>query len=138
MNKTLFLFVGFLLTGCTAAGTLYRPITDDLNSARAYDFLNPEIKMYFGKSEIKGKNLGTYTANKRTNSSNKPSYEACQIAFLSAVKSLQNRAVKEGGNAVVNIHSYYKGVPQWSDTTYRCEDGHVATAVTLRGTVIKM
>ncbi|MBR4806585.1 MAG: hypothetical protein IKZ64_02060, partial [Alphaproteobacteria bacterium] len=69
MKRILLLIVGILLTGCTAAGTLYRPITDDLNSERAYDFLNPEIQMFFGKSEINGKDLGTYTANKRTNSS---------------------------------------------------------------------
>ncbi|MBO4480820.1 MAG: excinuclease ABC subunit A [Alphaproteobacteria bacterium] len=138
MSKTLFLILTVLLTGCTAGGTLHRPIADDLNSERANGFLNPEIQMFFGKSEISGKNLGTYTANKRTNGSNKTPEDACQIAFLSAIKSLQNRAVKQGGNAVTNIHSYYKNVPQWSDTTYRCEDGHIVTAVTLRGTVIKM
>lgn len=136
--KKLFLTTAVLLTGCTAGGTLQRPIVDDLYSERADGFLNPEIKMFFGKSDITGKNLGTYIANKRTNGSNKTPEEACQIAFLSAVKSLQNRAVKEGGNAVTNIHSYYKGVPQWSDATYRCEDGHIISAVTLRGTVIKM
>lgn len=138
MKKISLLSLTVLLTACTAGGTLHRPIADDLYSERAQGFLNPEIKMFFGKSNIKGKDLGTYTANRRTNGSNKTPEEACQIAFLSAVKSLQDRAVQEGGNAVINIHSFYKKVPQWSDITYRCEDGHVATAVTLRGTVIKM
>ncbi|MBO7066805.1 MAG: excinuclease ABC subunit A, partial [Alphaproteobacteria bacterium] len=73
----------------------------------------------------------------KTNSSNKDASEACQIAFLSAVKSLQDRAVREGGNAVVNIHSFYNKIPEWSDTTYHCEDGHLMSGVALRGTVIK-
>ena len=99
--------------------------------------LNPEIGLQFGKQDIKGKKLGTFVSNMKTNASNKYAEESCRIAFLSAVKSLQYRAEKEGGNAVVNIHSYYKKVPSWSDTTYHCEDGNLMSGVALRGTVVK-
>lgn len=114
-----------------------RPIHEDLHSARADGFLNPEIELSFGKSEIKGRNLGTWVSNKKTNSTNKTAAEACQIAFLSAVKSLQDRAVREGGNAVTNIHSFYDKVPEWSTTEYRCKDGYLMSGVALRGTVVK-
>ena len=125
------------LAACSAAGPIMRPIHEDLHSARADGFLNPSIELSFGKSEITGKNLGTWVSNKKTNSSNKTAEEACQIAFLSAVKSLQDRAVHEGGNAVTNIHSFYDKVPEWSTTEYRCKDGHLMSGVALRGTVVK-
>lgn len=125
------------LTACSAAGPIMRPIHEDLHSARADGFLNPEIELSFGKSEIKGKNLGTWVSNKKTNSTNKTAAVACQIAFLSAVKSLQDRAVREGGNAVTNIHSFYDKVPEWSTTEYRCKDGHLMSGVALRGTVVR-
>ncbi len=137
MKKLSLLCLSGLVAACNAGGTLNQPIARDLYSERAIGFLNPEIELSFGRAEIIGREIGTFTANRRTNGSNKNSDTACQIAFLSAVKSLQERAVTEGGNAVVNIHSYYKGVPEWSQNTYHCEDGHIITAVTLRGTIVK-
>ena len=136
MKKYLLLLCTCLLCGC-GAGSLDRPIQEDLNSELASNTLNPEIQLSFGKHDITGKNLGTYVSNKKTYSPSKGSAYACQVAFLSAVKSLQDRAEKEGGNAVVNIHSYYKKVPKWSDTTYYCQDGAYLTGVALRGTVVK-
>ena len=137
MKPIISLLVLGALAACSAQGPIMRPIDEDLSSAKAEGFLNPEIDLYFGKSQIKGRDLGTYVSNKKTNSSNKTAEEACQIAFLSAVKSLQDRAVREGGNAVVNIHSFYEKVPEWSATEYRCKDGHLMSGVALRGTVIK-
>lgn len=137
MKSILSILVFGTLAACGAQGPILRPINEDLHSTRAEGFLNPEIGLYFGKSQVKGTNLGTYVSNKKTNSSNKDASEACQIAFLSAVKSLQDRAVHEGGNAVINIHSFYDKVPEWSETTYRCKDGHLMSGVALRGTVIK-
>lgn len=137
MKPIISLLVLGALAACSAQGPIMRPIDEDLTSAKAEGFLNPEIDLYFGKSQIKGRDLGTYVSNKKTNSSNKTAEEACQIAFLSAVKSLQDRAVREGGNAVVNIHSFYEKVPEWSATEYRCKDGHLMSGVALRGTVIK-
>ncbi len=136
MKRKLSICALLFLCGC-GAGSLERPIQDDLNSELAKQTLNPEISLQFGKHDIKGKNLGTFVSNKKTNASNKYAEESCRIAFLSAVKSLQARAEKEGGNAVVNIHSYYKKVPSWSDTTYHCEDGNLMSGVALRGTVVK-
>ncbi|MBO4582433.1 MAG: hypothetical protein J5714_00045 [Alphaproteobacteria bacterium] len=136
MKKSIFLFVCIFLCGC-GAGPLERPIQEDLNSELASKTLNPEIQLSFGKHDVTGKNLGTYVSNKKTYSPSKSPEYACQVAFLSAVKSLQDRAEREGGNAVVNIHSYYKKVPKWSDTTYHCQDGAYLTGVALRGTVVK-
>lgn len=137
MKKLLFIPIAAALAACSAQGPMQRPIYEDLNSERAAGVLNPEIALSFGRGTVVGQDLGTYVSNKKTNSSNKSAAEACQIAFLSAVRALQSRAESEGGNAVVNIHSYYKKVPEWSSTTYHCEDGHLMSGVALRGTVVK-
>ena len=138
MKKTIFILAAFLLSGCMfGAGKVERPIQDDLDSELAQRVLNPEIKLFFGEQDIKGENLGTYVSNKKTYSPTKSTKTACKVAFLSALKSLQARAVKEGGNAVTKIHSYYGKVPEWSDTVYRCKDGWYLTGVALRGTVVK-
>ena len=41
--------------------------------------------------------------------------------------------MREGGNAVVNIHSYYKSVPFKSNTEYECGAGKIMGGVALRG-----
>ena len=48
------------------------------------------------------KDLGVFTSNKRTNAFGKSDEAACQIAFLSAVISLQSRSNKLGGNAIID------------------------------------
>ncbi|TMH43758.1 MAG: excinuclease ABC subunit A [Betaproteobacteria bacterium] len=67
--------------------------------------LDPQIKLYFGKpSKLKvAKTIGEWTSNKKTNAFNKSDQEACNIAFISAAVSLQDRAKREGGNAVITM-----------------------------------
>ena len=48
------------------------------------------------------------TTNKKTSGFAKSDQEACEWAFLSAIKALQERAQRDGMNAVVNITSNYK------------------------------
>ena len=137
MKKISLLCLTVLLTACNGAGTVYRSINEDMNSERAKEVLNPDIKMTFGKSErVNGKKLIMYIANKRK--AFMATEEACQSAFLGAVRYLQDRATEMGADAVVDIHSFYKRVPEWSTETYHCEDGNMVTAVTLQGTITKM
>jgi hypothetical protein len=100
----------------------------------------PEIKMYFsGQPTPKtADSKGTYTSNKKTNFFNKSDQEGCEWAFASAVLALQDRAVAEGGDAVIDIHSYYKKNEFKSATEYQCVAGAVTGGVTLRGTVVKL
>jgi uncharacterized protein YbjQ (UPF0145 family) len=57
---------------------------------------------------------------------------------LSAVLELQERAVKEGGDAVVGIKSNWKNQETVSDTEYVCADGSLMSGVALKGTVVKL
>lgn len=113
-------------------------IQDALNSPQAKEVLDPSIKLYFGKPAPGGKVLvkGAVT-NPKTNALNKSDAEACQWAFLSAVKKFQERAKKEGGSKVGNLVSYYKKKEYRSTTQYECHAGRSIAGVALKGDVVK-
>ena len=83
-----------------------------------------------------GRDLGVFTANRRTNAFGKSDEEACKIAFLSAIISLQTRANKMGADAVVEIKSITKHNDLESDTNYRCAAGAFVANVALTGRVV--
>jgi hypothetical protein len=115
-------------------------IQEAMQSDEAKAKLGDEVKFFFG-SEAPAKpksTLGTFTSNKKTNFANKSDQEGCTIAFLSAMISLKERALSEGGNAVMNIHSVYKKQTFKSETEYECGAGKILGGVALRGTVVKL
>ena len=114
------------------------PIKDALETSDAKAKLGTEVKFVFGSSPAGAKTFGTYTSNKKTNFANKSDKEGCEWAFLSAMISLKERALAEGGNAVVNIQSYYKKNEFTSATEYECAAGAFVGGVALRGTVAKL
>jgi len=114
------------------------PIKEAMNTDAAKDKLSKDIKFYFGKKRVKyRRSIGTYTANRKTNAFNKSDEEACEWVFLSALLALQDRAIASGGNAIINIHSYYKKEAIHSSEKYECHAGAVMAGVALRGTVVK-
>ena len=82
--------------------------------------------------------FGEFQSNKKTNAVGKSDKRACQWAFASAMKTLRERAIKEGGNAVVNIRSNYKGTLTSSSTTFQCGAGEIMAGVTLIGDVVEL
>jgi len=52
--------------------------------------------------------------------------------------ALQNRAKREGGNAVVNISSYYKKKTVSSKTRFECHAGAFIAGAALIGKVVKV
>ncbi len=102
--------------------------------------LGAGIRFFFGDQEHPDveRQIGTYTSNKKTNAFGKSDRKACNRAFLSAMISLQERAIAEGGNAVVNIRSYYKSNEYTSPTEFECGAGGVVAGVALRGDVVKL
>jgi uncharacterized protein YbjQ (UPF0145 family) len=102
--------------------------------------LGSEIKFYFGNQTHSSiaSNFGEFRTNKKTNAFNKSDKEACQWVFLSAMISLRDRAVTEGGNAVINIKSNYKNNLTVSDTTFSCGSGAIIAGVALVGTIVKL
>ena len=115
-------------------------ITEALQSSPDKSRLDKTLELYFGDQSHPSiaTRFGTFTTNRKTNSFNKSDKAACEWAFLSAMLSLQERARREGGNAIVNIRSYYKKQEISSRTEYMCGAGAFVTGVTFLGTVVKL
>lgn len=102
--------------------------------------LDQGVRFYFGDQahgEIETSS-GTFTSNKKTNGVGKSDREACMWAFLSAMLSFQDRVKAEGGNAVVNLRSYYRRNEISSTTEFECGAGNIMAGVTFRGEVVKL
>ena len=134
----------FLLVFCAAPSALARdtllrfPITDPMQTTTAAAFTH--AKFYFGKQPYPrgAKVIGTYTSRRITNAVGKGDKEACDWAFLSALKSLYVRTGEVGGNAVVNIRSITDNWPEESEAEYVCRAGNVVAKVYLEGTIVRL
>ena len=148
MKRTTGTIVAIVAMGCmTYASAKGRddhiklPIHDALEKGQSYkDTVGSDIKLFWGtqKTPVVDRKMGEFTSNKKTNAANKSDQEACDLAFISAVIALQQRARKEGGNAVVNIRSVYKQEDSDSPTEFICGAGKIMAGVALRGTVVKL
>ncbi len=141
INKNLFLM---LLVMSISTTVLARDdvgdysIADTLGLEQAKEKLGDEVKFYFG-TQPHGKilkNFGEKGTNKKTNAFGKTDEEACQWAFLSAMMSLKDRAVREGGNAIVSIKSNYKNRETTSNETFQCGAGSIIAGVALKGKIV--
>ncbi len=115
-------------------------IAEALRTLAAEQRIDRNVQLIFGDQPHPpvAKKLGTYTSNKKTNAFIKSDKEACEWAFLSAILSLQERARREGGDAVVNIRSFYKKISISHQTKYMCGAGAIVAGVAFRGDVVKL
>lgn len=133
-----------ILLGTTAAvarDTRYELKIDDVKNDPRYAGTVPtDVEFYFGQQAPAGHavNLGEFVTNRKTNSVGRPDEEVCRWAMMAALKVLRERAIAEGGNAVINIVSYYKKKTFSSDTLYECHAGNIVAGVALKGTVVKL
>jgi uncharacterized protein YbjQ (UPF0145 family) len=137
------LTIGVLLTApaVEARDTIYKLKIDEvLQNAEFKAKLGNDVRFYFGDKKMPGvqQNFGEIVTNKKTNSVGKPDEEACRWALLSALLALRERARKEGGNAVINIVSYYKKDAFSSATEYECHAGNIIVGVALKATIAKL
>ncbi|HHM05085.1 MAG TPA: excinuclease ABC subunit A [Gammaproteobacteria bacterium] len=116
------------------------PIEDAMTTEDALARLDPNVRFFFGDQPYGDvvQRFGEFRTNKKTNAFNKSDQRACEWAFLSAIVQLQKRALREGGNAVVNIRSNYKSQEYSSATEYECGAGTFLAGVALIGTVVKL
>lgn len=116
------------------------PIADAMATPDAKARLNMSVQFFFGNSPHPpvAQSFGVFMSNKKTNGTNKSDKEACEWAFLSAMLSFQDRAVSLGGNAVINIRSYYRKNEISSETEYECGSGALMSGVTFQGEVVKL
>jgi len=135
------LFVTFGIQAAAARNTaLILPVSSVMSMPDAKQKLDGSVKFYFGKSGHPAvlKKFGNCVTNKKTNSFGKPDEEACNWAMLSALITMQERAQNEGGNAVINIESYYKRQANSLNSEFECHAGAFVAGVALRGDVVKL
>lgn len=115
-------------------------IKEALSSPDAKSRLDPGVKLYFADQQHPHaeKALGTWVSNKKYPLLNNKAKAVCESTFIDAVEELQRRALKEGGNAVIGIESYYDKMIRPSVDQYVCSIGYVVVGVALRGGVIKV
>ncbi|MDR1849546.1 MAG: excinuclease ATPase subunit [Zoogloeaceae bacterium] len=121
--------------------TLYPLIKDALELGKAQGKLDGTIKFYFsGQSHpaVASRLVQGAASSKKTNSANKSDEEACHWAMLSVLVAFQERARKEGGNAVINLESYYKKKSYKNKDKYECHAGSIMAGVALKGDVVRL
>src|SRR5262249_24920239 len=116
------------------------PIGQALKSPAAHCRVDPAIRLFFGRQGHPNvtKDFGLWPTNKKTNAFAKSDQQACEWVFLSAVIALQERARKQGGNAVINIVSNYKNIVTSSESEYVCGAGALIAGVALKGRVVNL
>ncbi|CAN0624331.1 conserved exported protein of unknown function [Burkholderia multivorans] len=136
-----------LVTLCAALATSHVFARDTIDNYPVADALGSEpgkvgddVALYFAGQPHPAvrKSFGHFATNKKTNAFGKSDLEACQHVFLSAVIELQERARKEGGNAVINIQSNYRNELRSSATEFTCGAGAIIAGVALVGDVVTL
>lgn len=107
-----------------------------LDMPEAQGKLDGTVKFYLAGSPTPKvlKKLGEDTSNAKTNAFNKSAEEACRWNALSALIKLQDKAKRDGANAVVEITSYSEKVMFSSPTDIQCSDGAFLAGIALKGT----
>jgi uncharacterized protein YbjQ (UPF0145 family) len=142
MKTTAASIIAFVAASCfsslamAADETVKMAIKDGLEAGKhTKRTLGGDIALYFGpqKTPAVTKKIGEWTSSQKSMRHSRQ--EACDTAFVSALLSLQDRARREGGNAVINISST---IGDSSATEYSCIAGRVTAHVQLRGTVVTL
>lgn len=144
MKTSLFLLPLFLFCFLSPAhavdSQLSFPLEHAMQSGKVLSALHKDIALYWGarKTPAIVQNFGHFKTSKRTNGLGKSKQDACDWALASAIVTLQKRAVREGGNAVINLKSNLNNNPVSSTTTYECLAGSLIINVALTGDVVKL
>jgi len=137
------LLVSLSLCAITAQArdtTHFLPIKDAVEIGKTQG-LADDIRLYFGNQKhpaVAATLTKGISTNKKTNAANKSDEVACNWAMQSALIQLQQAARNMGGNAVVNIESYYKKKVFRSDDQFECHAGAIMAGVALRGDIVKL
>jgi len=115
-------------------------IADAMGTADAKQVLSQGIELYWGGQSyaLPSAHQGEYVASRKASAINVSDMGACYTAFIKAVRSLQDRAYAEGGNAVVNIRSFYDQNAVSSENQFECHAGAMIAGVALKGEVVTL
>lgn len=143
MKHSLTLLISLILvcSHATARDTKHMfPISEAFDSPDYQEKLGSDIKFYWGTQAHPkvARSYGEFVSNKKTKAFRRSDKGACEWALLSALLTFKQRAQTEGGNAVVNLRSFYKKNEVSSETEYECHAGAIMAGVALKGEVVKL
>lgn len=135
--------LGLSVFGATARAAddvLTLPVASALQGPDAAKALDGTVAFYFGKTPHAAvvQSLGEFVSNKKSNAFGKVDASSCNRALLSTLITFQKRAKALGGNAVVNIRSYYDKREVSYDKEFECHNGFLMSGVALKGEVVKL
>ena len=143
MRFAVFMLVAFSVTILSAGMTNARetdlklPVQHALETSVAKKkLLDIPFFMAGQKHDKVVKDLGVFKSSKTSSGFSKSDQEGCDQAFLSALITLQQRAKKEGGDAIVEIKSVTKDSNVESATEYGCLAGAMIVRVALEGRIV--
>ncbi|MBR9772171.1 excinuclease ATPase subunit [Halomonas litopenaei] len=117
----------------------FLPIQEALATPAAQEKLDPNIRLVFADAGGNvSQDFGEVVTSRKTNAFNKTDEEACRWVMLSALIALQDSARQQGGNAVVNIESFYDRNARASTSEYECHAGALMAGVALKGDVVTL
>lgn len=143
-HKIIFIIMAVLLmvtTSVWAADKLLSfSIDEAMNDPKVQNALLKEVKLFWGEQGHSKtiKNFGEFKTSKRTNALGKSKEAACRWALATSLVVMQKRALKEGGNAVVNIRSNVLNHEKSSTTEYDCLAGGMMVNSAIKGNVVKL
>jgi uncharacterized protein YbjQ (UPF0145 family) len=145
MKAAAALFISLSLCAVSAQARnvpLFLPIQDAIKADKASSKLSGVVDFYFGDQPHPAVETtlsqGVVAYKKGSMTVDGTEAETCHRTFLAALTQLQEKARRAGGNAVINIESYYKKISFKSDDKYECRTGNVKTGVMLRGDVVRL
>jgi uncharacterized protein YbjQ (UPF0145 family) len=116
------------------------PLADAVQMGIDQGKLDGSVKFYMAGArtpKVSAK-LGDDVSNKKTNGVGKDDATACNWAALSALMAFEASAKKKGANAVVDLHSFYKKIPNKNAVNYECHAGNIMAGVALKGTYARI
>ncbi len=112
----------------------------DVMSDPGFKQLGGGVGLYFANDTAPkiAQNLGDSVGNKIAKTRGEPDEQWCKEAALGALSELRDEAIKRGGNAVVNIESFWKGGELPDKSKYECHAGGTGGHVSFKGTIVKV
>ena len=122
-----------------AEKVLLLPLEEAVQLGMELKKLDGSVKFYLSGAPTPegGTAIGEETANRKTSSGGRTKEEACHWVALSTLISLEEFAKKRGANAVVDLHSTFKGKVYKDPVNYECHAGSMLTGVTFKGTYVR-
>ncbi|MEN8190862.1 MAG: hypothetical protein ABFS19_13535 [Thermodesulfobacteriota bacterium] len=114
-------------------------IEDALANPKIQQALRSEVSLYWGNQPVPANSvqMQEIKTSKRSNGIGKEDIEACQWAFASAIRALQDSARRAGGNGLMNIQSNIDNILSSSENQFDCAVGSVMVNVAFKATIIK-